>query len=585
MDYGKEPLLPAIPDLRTGRVEDAVQVMKEWIEVRQGARGDGLDRAVTMRDLLNTGLATGAQLGPIFSGPAPIPLIPAIESPDIPPTPTDLSAAGAITTIILTWEFARGYSRLAYFEVWRSATNAIGTAVKVAQPEATSYADVVGSGAVFYYWVRAVSDAGVSPFNALAGVRGETALNTEEVIDAITDEINDSGLLDQLTVKTDGRGYASGWGLASTPSNGSPSYTFAVLANRFFVAPPVGEGGDIERPLFTVQTTPTTINGVNVPPGVYMTSAFFQNGVITNAKIGNLAVDDAKIASMNVNKLTAGQLGVSAYIESTNYLSGSTGWRINGNGNAEFSNVTVRGTVIATAGSIGGTQIDTTGMQSSNYNGVVGWRINGDGSALFGSNVTFRGQLSGATGSFSGSLSGATGTFSGSLSAASGTFYGSGTFSGNLSAAGGTFAGKLTASAIDAVDTLNVAGNAITGLAAATGGASSVPSGGETALCAASLNMPSGSAGVLVSVNVALNSASNSSQHMRIYKDGAMVAAAGVSLLGGFATTAVFTWMDSNPSVGYATYSFHVANPTVGPGSNVPATISSSAIVLSGAKR
>lgn len=57
---------------------------------------------------------------------------------------------------------------------------------------------------------------------------------------------------------------------------------------------------------------------------------------------------------------------------------------------------------------------------------------------------------------FKGALSAATGTFAGSLSAATGTF------AGSLSAATGSFAGVLTASAINAVNTINIAGNAIT---------------------------------------------------------------------------------------------------------------------------
>ena len=58
-------------------------------------------------------------------------------------------------------------------------------------------------------------------------------------------------------------------------------------------------------------------------------------------------------------------------------------------------------------------------------------------------------------GTFSGALSAASGTFAGSLSAATGTF------AGSLSAASGTFAGTLTAAAINAVDTINIAGQAI----------------------------------------------------------------------------------------------------------------------------
>lgn len=88
---------------------------------------------------------------------------------------------------------------------------------------------------------------------------------------------------------------------------------------------------------------------------------------------------------------------------------------------------------------IGGT------IQSDDYvAGTTGWAIAKSGSAEFNTG-TFRGALSAATGSFAGSLSAATGTFAGSLSAA-----------------GGTFAGTLTAAAVNAVNTINIAGQAVT---------------------------------------------------------------------------------------------------------------------------
>lgn len=578
-DYGTEPRLPAIPDLRTSKVEEAVRVMKEWIEVRQGARGDGLDRAVTMRDLLNSGLAEPGTIAPLFpDGIGPLPVIQPVQSPAIPPTPTDLSAAGAITTIILTWEFARGYTRLAYFEVWRSLTDAIGDAELLAQSYSTTYADAVGTGASYYYWVRAVSDAGVSPFNAVSGTHGQTALNVTEVFDAITDEINDSGLLEQLTVKVDDNGYVSGYGLASTPSNYGASTTFAILANRFVVAGPASGGTLTDIPFF-VQATATTVNGVAVPPGVYMTDAFIHNGVITNAKIGNLAVDDAKVANMNVSKLRAGKVGVSEYIESSSYVSGVTGFRIHGNGNAEFNNVTARGTVYATAGQIGGNTIDSTGVQSPGYNGTSGWRINSDGTAVFGNNVTIKGVLSGATGTFAGSLSAATGTFAGSLSAAGGTF------AGSLSAATGTFSGSLTAAAVNAVDTLNVAGNAITGNVSADGAGGTLPAGWSASVVSAAITMPAGNSGVVVFANITMDASSGASITTHVYRNGAPIKTIGVSLLAGYATTFTIVALDSAPAVGSNTYEFVIANPTSGPGSMVASNYYSPSIVVAGTKR
>ena len=151
---------------------------------------------------------------------------------------------------------------------------------------------------------------------------------------------------------------------------------------------------------FAVQAVPTAINGQPVPAGVYVDAAYILNATVQNAQIADLAVDNNKIASLDVGKLTAGSIAADQYIQSSNYVAGAQGFRLDANGNAYLQNAVVRGTVFATAG-------------------------------------TFAGSLSAATGTFSGSLSAATGTFSGSLSAATGTF------SGNLSAAGGTFNGIL----------------------------------------------------------------------------------------------------------------------------------------------
>jgi hypothetical protein len=151
---------------------------------------------------------------------------------------------------------------------------------------------------------------------------------------------------------------------------------------------------------FAVQAVPTQINGQDVPAGVYIDAAYVLNATIQNAQIADLAVDDQKIASLNVGKLTAGSLQTDSYVQSSNYVAGTQGFRISANGNAEFQNAVVRGAVFATSG-------------------------------------TFAGSLSAATGTFSGELSAATGTFSGELSAATGTF------SGDLSAATGTFTGGL----------------------------------------------------------------------------------------------------------------------------------------------
>lgn len=239
------------------------------------------------------------------------------------------------------------------------------------------------------------------------GVTLETAYSTQA--SAI------SGLSAQYTVKTDINGYVSGFGLASTAKDAAATSTFAVRSDTFYIASPYGPGVTPSMP-FIVQTTAIPANeapgGVAIPIGVYMTDAFIKNGTITNAKIASLAVDNAKIADLSVDKLTAGSISTGEYIQSSNYLAGSAGWRINGSGSLEMN----------------------TG--------------------------TFRGALAAATGTFKGELRAATGTFSGELQAVTGTF------SGNISTAYGTFTGGLKVGASPAFDTSVLGAGKMTGAGA-----------------------------------------------------------------------------------------------------------------------
>ena len=365
--------LPPIPDPRTTPLARVLSAMKEWMEAAQGLKDGAAELG---------GGGGGGGAGGAGSGPGGLPGGTPSLDPAVPPKVMNLRAAGAVNTIIVTWDDIRGYSRLAYFEVWRADHDTLGDAVKVAQVFEPIYSDQTGPNRTYYYWVRAVSDAAIGPFNAQAGTMAATAMNVADVTSAIQDEINASGLLSQLTLKVDADGNLVGYGPASTPNlDGGTSTTFAILANRFVIAAPASSGIVPPAP-FYVQTTPTTINGVPVPAGVYMDAAYIANGVIGSAQIGLLAVDDARISSVNAAKLTAGQLQVGAYIQSTNYQAGLTGFHIGGNGAAEFSNAIVRGTVYASAGLIGGAVLSASSVHSSNYSpGATGWILRNDGTA------------------------------------------------------------------------------------------------------------------------------------------------------------------------------------------------------------
>lgn len=297
--------------------------------------------------------------------------------------------------------------------------------------------------------------AGTTEVDSVFVTDGEIAYTNATIQTEATTRATETGeLYAQYTVKTDVAGLVSGYGLASTANNAAPTSSFGVRASNFYVAPPSVSSATApttnlypgyvwldtsvtpnvtryytgtawsttpQNLPFIVQTAPTTINGVAVPAGVYMRDAYIQNGTITNAKIANLAVDDAKIANLNVSKLVAGSIAVGQHIQSTGYIAGSAGWRINGNGTAEFSGVVVRGTVYATAGLIGGITIASDAVRAGQtaYNTGSGFHLGSDGRLSLGNsagnNLTWDGTNLNVVGG---------GTFSGDISAASGTFTG-----------------------------------------------------------------------------------------------------------------------------------------------------------------
>lgn len=203
-------------------------------------------------------------------------------------------------------------------------------------------------------------------------------------VEAETRATVDGHVASLYTVRTSltsgGRTVVGGFGLSgtSTPTSG-PTIDFGVRADRFWIGPPDDGSapgvGDILP--FIVQATPTTINGLAVPAGVYINDAFIRNGTITNAKIGNAAIDDAKIANLSAAKITAGSLAVGQYIQSSNYIAGTQGWRINADGSAQFTAASIQGQL--TAG-----QIDTRGLDIKDSSGAIVFRSGGGPAVIDG---------------------------------------------------------------------------------------------------------------------------------------------------------------------------------------------------------
>ena len=399
-----------VPTKWSGQDRRFAETLKNSVDILAGFNGDPLDRAITARDLLDSGIATLAAGSTVFSGgSADLSLTSTGNLPtyDVPPAPTNLSADGAFQNIIVTWNL-ESYAGHSYVEVYRHTSDAIAAATLIAQVSGTVagiYADSTGPTADFYYWVRAVNENGVAgPFNSSVGTRGQTAPDVSFLLttlngaitsgelatslstpigqisgmsvtlsshttnlstldgsvgslngsvsslngsvsslssivsnpttglvaktDATTLRLDNvgsttmeatfsaqagdiSGLNSKYTVKIDTNGAVAGFGLASTSNAaGNIISEFIVNADRFAIMRGGSNTATATTP-FVVQATATTLNGVAVPAGVYMTDAFIKNGSIVSAKIGTLSADKITTGFINAARIQTNTIDAS----------------------------------------------------------------------------------------------------------------------------------------------------------------------------------------------------------------------------------------------------------------------------------
>ena len=314
--------------------------------------------------------ANGATTGPVNGGRSPY-------------KPSNWSRASHIATYGDTWgEFNFVWSD----SDWQSG-------VRYVQPEfLDNYPSAAG-----YWEIQGYTFTDVTDIEQVS-----VAVQTEATARANADNT----LFAQYTVKIDNNGYVTGYGLASTSVNGTPTSEFAVVADQFSIAPVATNPNAADGSPFFHLTSPQTINGVSVPAGTYMKAAFIADATIDTAKIKALAVDNSKIADLTVGegKIADGaitNLKIGSFIQSNNYSAGSAGWQIRKDGYAEFGSASIRGQLTAS-------QIDSRGLSIKDESGNT---ILSAGSPLSFSNITpAAGWLnSNVSISSSGALSGAGG--------------------------------------------------------------------------------------------------------------------------------------------------------------------------------
>lgn len=287
------------------------------------------------------------------------------------------------------------------------------------------------------------------------------ALQTEQSVRAALDGSVQALYTVRAEVSSGGRTVVGGFGLAGTATaTAGPRIDFGVRADTFYVEAPSGGSNPSSRLApFIIRTSTVTENGVSIPAGVFMDAAYIVNLSAMWARFGTLIADSIAAGQISAANLTLGDGTVGGDLKSSGFVAGSgvtpgTGWRLTSAGTLHASSAIIYGVIYAGAGAIGGNTIDATGVQSPGYTaGSTGWRLDTTGLVRAFASAGARVLDMAATGTQPVLKIG---------SALELLANGDASFSGTLNGADGTFSGTLTADAINAVNTINIAGNAVT---------------------------------------------------------------------------------------------------------------------------
>ena len=212
---------PSIPREKDRRKD--VNAITQTVEVLTGAKGDGLDRALTPRDMAEGGFANISYR--TIGGRTLVDLTPvsSVATADKPTVPSGFSANAAFANVVLSWDRAlfKGY---AYTEIWRAVSDDFGLADRIATSIPNVASDPVAMGSSYYYWIRFVNILGeTGPLHDTAGVFAQTAPDVPVLQSALTAAIRESELHADLSSRID---------LIDTPTSGLVDTLAAETSDR-----------------------------------------------------------------------------------------------------------------------------------------------------------------------------------------------------------------------------------------------------------------------------------------------------------------------------------------------------------------
>jgi hypothetical protein len=216
-------------------------------------------------------------------------------------------------------------SATAAYNSWQAAavseTNA-GNSAGAASKDALSASTKAGEA------LSSAGKAATSETNAAGSAK--SAASSYDAVKAIANDYNGTvqtlaratagpdGATAQYTVKVQANGYVAGFGLSSEANAaGTTTSNFAIVADKFSIAPVASSPDANANSPFFVVTIPTTVNGVVVPAGTYIKTAFIADATITSAKISDLSADKIKTGTMSASRIDTKDAFVDNKLQST----------------------------------------------------------------------------------------------------------------------------------------------------------------------------------------------------------------------------------------------------------------------------
>ncbi|MCG6367016.1 host specificity protein J [Vibrio fluvialis] len=267
-----------------------------------------------------------------------------------PPVLVNFTATGQVMAITLEWSYPDAANIISQVEIRASLNNDFSASYPLtfaAYPATTFTVNGLGYGTEMWFWARLIDKNGSAgdwkPLSSGAGTYGKSSESASDILDYLQGQISESelaqSLADQITAGAEaGAAVEELTTIVNDLNNGLTAnwqVKTEVRADGKVVQAGVGLGASIgadgtTRSEFLVMADTVgflnTIDGEIHAPFIFDTVN--DTAILNAAIIGDATIDFAKISDT---------------LESTNFVSGSSGWQIKKDGTVEFNNGVFRG--------------------------------------------------------------------------------------------------------------------------------------------------------------------------------------------------------------------------------------------------